>query len=263
MPTWRPLFRFLGQGITSYFSGSRSNGDSNLRYGNNVEIGRGRWSSRSRTQSRSRSRKGLRAPPEKHYPAGGRLSFKPGTKRSDTSMSGDSVEKILKGGIGTQEIELEITKLSTGTPPPPTADHAKSSKSGSPRGTIDLNLAGTSDACSYSATAGSDRWESLMTQQRLKNESQEREKRRGRERSGSPAPGIARSYGDVAFGGRAVAAMGDKERGEAARKDGGDRDGSSAGGGASSGWGLGLEGIVVTKTVTSVSGTGRRSGDGR
>ncbi|KAF2679232.1 hypothetical protein K458DRAFT_408274 [Lentithecium fluviatile CBS 122367] len=63
MPTWRPLFRFLGCGINSYFSCSNgeygNGGDAeNPHYGNNIPIGRGRWPSMSR---------GGKSTHDKHY----------------------------------------------------------------------------------------------------------------------------------------------------------------------------------------------------
>lgn len=188
---------------------------------------------------------------------GNRVSFKPGTKRSGTSMSGDSVERILEQRGPSKDIELENTKPSPSTTCTPLDNTSSispgktSNRSPSPRGTLDF--ATTPANCKYEAKAGADRWESLMQQQRIKNESQGRESRGAKNRTVSPGPG--RSYGDVAFGGRAVAAQGKKEREEVVRRVSEDQDSS---------WGVGLGGIVMTKTVTSVTDTqDRKSGDGK
>jgi hypothetical protein len=275
MPTWRPLFHFLGRGITSYFGGSGKSGNrgdsENLHYANNMTIGRGRWPGMSR---------GISAAEKEHTVAtggkGSRLSFILGQKRSETSMSGDSVEKMLNG----QEIELEIstnktspsiaateqtTTTSTGslrapTPiafraPSPgvtfpnnsnntTPNHTRKESNSKPftrsppRSVPDSTFSNASPDYAYKASAGADRWESLMKQQQIKNKAKEKGKRHSGEKSKDKKKA---RYGEVAYGG----ASGSRVDGE------GESEGRLNGG-----LGLGLGGISVTKTVVNVSSEG-------
>lgn len=143
-------------------------------------------------------------------------------------MSGESAEKILKhkGVVQTPDIELELGVTSeqsrVGGTALPLDAHVRS------KSPLDFRTA-------VEATAGADRWEGLMQQQRLKNE-------RGRARATSPATPPPRSFGDVAFGGRRMAS-GELEGRRSAE---GTRGRSTSG----TGWGPGMEGIMVTKTVT-------------
>ncbi|KAF2683334.1 hypothetical protein K458DRAFT_418961 [Lentithecium fluviatile CBS 122367] len=283
MPTWRPLFRFLGRGITSYFSGSNgksgNGGDAeNLRYGNNIAIGRGRWPSMSRGGQPAHDKDNLSSSGVK----GARISFILGQKRSDTSMSGESAEKIWRG----QDIEMDITNTksspsitttdqaternssgSTRAPTPirattpivaspnsnrtitttssskenPSTAHTsnKSSARLPPRSVPDITFSNASPEYTYKASAGADRWESLMKQQQIKNKAKEKSKRHSGEKAKA---GKKARYGEVAFGGGTVRGTGDEGESE---------------GRLNGGLGLGLEGISVTKTVVSVSDGGR------
>lgn len=234
MPTWRPLFKFLRNGINSYFSsGSKNSNHSNLQYGNTTNVGRGSIFSRNRSKSRKAHVK------IDHNGMGtGMMNNIRGiampTKRSETSMSGESVEKILKH----TEIELYDTKPS----PNPSAGTADMPSRGPPRKKGDTPLNFSEPGCAYEAKAGADRWEGLMKQQRLKNESDERE----RGRATSPKGKGRGRYGDVAYGGRMSAGS-----------ETGARVGSSSEDNRGRGAGLGLEGIVVTKTVSSITGESR------
>ena len=277
MPTWRPLFRFLGRGINSYFGSGKSNnrGEAeSLHYARNMTIGRGRWGSTSR---------GVSAADKEQTTSGGkgrRLSFILGQKRSDTSMSGDSVEKMLHG----QHIELGVSNHKTspsiaatdqtartssgslGAPTPipiqiraptpvalpnsninttSTASHTQKDANSKrlarspPRSVQDPTFSNTSPDYAYKASAGADRWESLMKQQQIKNKAQEKVKRHSGEKLKDKKKA---RYGEVAYGGAAgLRADGDGESEERLNGD----------------LGLGLGGISVTHTVVNVSSEGK------
>ncbi|KAF1950352.1 hypothetical protein CC80DRAFT_578239 [Byssothecium circinans] len=150
MPTWRPLFRFLGRGLTSYFSsGNKSQKNShNLSYGGHSSNGYGGHSSnghpgatlsaggggkrnRSRSRSRGTSSGGLRVPDasEKYSSSplpspsrSTRVSWKP-SKRNGSNASGDSVEKMLQGRLhdhddGTSGADIELVETKSLSPSP-------------------------------------------------------------------------------------------------------------------------------------------------
>jgi hypothetical protein len=196
------------------------------------------------------------------------MSFILGQKRSDTSMSGDSVEKMLVG----QDIEMDVTNTKTspsidqsmerkssgsmrGTPTPmraptpiiapsstnnPTTAATKDSSSKSfakspARPMPAMSFSNSSPDYAYKASAGADRWESLMKQQQIKNKAKEKGKRNSGEKSKDKKKA---RYGEVAYGGGVVAHT--------------DNEGESEGR-LNGGMGLGLGGIAVTKTVVSTS----------
>lgn len=198
-------------------------------------------------------------------------------KRSETSMSGESFEKILRPESGGIEMDtkpspdVSVSISATDAKPTPKRSPSRTKKAKRhPSNDFDGGISAVTGGGkpTYEAKAGADRWEGLMRQQRIKNESEERERELAKGRA-SPAPhqhskttGKGRGYGDVAFGGRVVSsgsergvALGSGGRtsrlgvGRSSEDDGGARSGGG-------GWGLGLEGIVVTKTVDCVTDSG-------
>ncbi|KAF1996041.1 hypothetical protein P154DRAFT_623547 [Amniculicola lignicola CBS 123094] len=116
MPTWRPLFKFFRSEVSAYFSSSGSKNDSNpnaLAYGNNSSV-------ESKTKRKSKGRFSLRAHSKtregRHNDdtdilVGGKgevgLGLSDlGSKRSETSMSGESGEKVVRGkGVESGDVE--------------------------------------------------------------------------------------------------------------------------------------------------------------
>ncbi|KAF2645720.1 hypothetical protein P280DRAFT_513612 [Massarina eburnea CBS 473.64] len=155
MPTWRPLFRFLGRGLTSYFSsGGKSNknthkisyghssyghGPSNTPSTNGTPAksasGHGHYldvANIDHPRTRSTSRGGLRVPgsSEKYMSSSlpspvlsgenQRVSWK-GGKRNTSTGSGDSMEKMLQGrlhdhAIGDGVADIELVETKSITP---------------------------------------------------------------------------------------------------------------------------------------------------
>jgi hypothetical protein len=282
MPTWRPLFRFLGRGITSYFNGSSKNGKGddtqNLKYGNNMPIGgRGRWSGMPPRMSIT----------DKEHTASGakgsRLSYILGQKRSETSMSGESVEKMLHG----QEIELELsnsdsktspsiaasdtkTRTSSGSlrapAPPPrsssirapspvvtfgqhsnaTAGHSRKQGSGK---TMGYSPPRDVPDLTFSSASSDYAYKASVGADRWESLMKQQQiknkaKENGNRHSGERLKDKKKAlYGEVAYGGAA-----------GSRADGGEEEGD---GRLNGGLGLGMGHISVTRTVVNVSSEGK------
>jgi hypothetical protein len=242
MPTWRPLFKFLRHGINGYFSDKNKSTDNlNMSYGNTTRVGRGGWAERvrARSKSRSRSRGGARSD---HRGIGASVPGVPGLrgivgKRSESSMSGESVENMLKS----TEIEM-ISQTTTGSPSPPATisptspqpSHNKRTSASRPRSQTFSFDGGSTGPAKYQAKAGADRWEAIQKRQRLKSDTVERE--RGRTMG---SDGAAWTGGGMIYGGMNPSPAGQP-----------DLDMGRTSEDADAGRGLG---IVVTKTVTSIT----------
>ncbi|KAF2113080.1 hypothetical protein BDV96DRAFT_648693 [Lophiotrema nucula] len=108
MPTWRPLFKFLRQGITSYFSSKNRSRSTSC---NEMGVGFGNTTTVRKSRARSRSRVRSAGPGIQ----GSSLGVVLGGKRSETSTSGSSVENMLK----LAEIEMsdrDSKSLTSGSP---------------------------------------------------------------------------------------------------------------------------------------------------
>ncbi|CAI6339121.1 unnamed protein product [Periconia digitata] len=111
MPTWRPLFRFVGQGLSSYFShnGSRPGGSGFHHSGEHEyaakKLARSSASS-APAPTRNPSSKGLQhhtqhlgVLPGSPLPSPNSVHWNRHAKRSESNSSGDSVEHMLQGRI--------------------------------------------------------------------------------------------------------------------------------------------------------------------
>ena len=119
MPTWRPLFKFLGHGITSFLSSNNKS-----RNASSNDMGFGNTTTGRKSRARSRSRVRVASLRMEHDGMGTGML---GSKRSENSLSGSSVEEMLKAA----EIELSDrdSKSSTSLSP---YEIARSNSSTSP-----------------------------------------------------------------------------------------------------------------------------------
>ncbi|KAF2876435.1 hypothetical protein BDV95DRAFT_225508 [Massariosphaeria phaeospora] len=197
MPTWRPLFMSRRRDMSTYFAPDnkpKAGGNPNQHSGAPHTRGRARWP---------------HAPKSAHFDNG---------KRSDTALSGDSVEVMLEQHPASTDIELSEAN----SPHPPGAANHSTSASPFPPDSLRFSAPGVG----YEARVGAE-------QQRVKNEREER----GRWRTASPQGRGMSSFGGVANGGRVGARQASAERGAGAAPAHG--------------------GIVVTRTVVSTSREGR------